>query len=257
LVEAHTLRQELEAEVRSLHERAAQLDDEVEAKDKELRRAEETAAERVRRQAAAKVELEGSVTQLQRDIIQVDEETAGLNWQATTGLAQEVADWAAERRCLEDEIVELEHEAASKKEQLSITLPELVKQLKEQIAADAKRMKLYEPEARAKAELDRRIYRQEKKRQELQRVLEEIEAKKQATLRRFRSNGRRQSPRRRDSMTDPIRAQAKAVAKNVKDEKDRSERWTGAREAILRAKANKLRRAESQRQMKADRGAAL
>jgi len=234
LLQASDRRQELDAEVGNLRERAGQLVRDVEAKYEELRRAEETAADRVKRHLARKQELEEAAAQLRREIFQVERENLVLKYQATEGLAKEFADWEHERRQLEDEIARLDEEKGIKTERLNVQLPEQQQQQRDKITAEQKRLKKFEPDSKEKAELTRRVVLRENKCMELQQQMQDIDNKKaEARRRRLRAKkaakaearGERksESPTSKDSRKAMF-ARASTLNRHTEDDDDDDEK---------------------------------
>lgn len=180
LLQANDQRQALEAEAWQLREKAKQLDKDVEAKYGELGKAEEIAAERVRRHLATKQDFDEAAAQLLRKIAEVDAETADLHYQAGDGLALEREAWEDDRQQLEAEIAQLDKDIESKTQLLNVDLQEQAKQHQEQIRVDKKRFKEFEPFADEQGELRRKIVFFQNKCSELERQMQEIEGKKAA-----------------------------------------------------------------------------
>lgn len=180
LLQANDVRQELDAEVGTLRERAEQLLKDVQAKHEELRRAEEVAAERVRRQLAAKREIEEAAALLRLEISKVNREIVTLNYESTEGLARDRAEWAEERQQLQEQTETLEKDIAEKSIRVNQQLPDLQQEQRDAILVESMRVRKFGPDAKTKAELTKRRIAREGKCEDLEQQLQDLEVKRSA-----------------------------------------------------------------------------
>jgi len=191
LLEVNDTRQHLEAEVGNLRDRFFQLGRNVAAKIEELKRAEQSVAERVRVDLAAKQELDDAAAQLRQDIFRVGAECEVLTEEVGEGLSQEQALWAEERRQLLADIALLDEQVEIKNHRLHHILPELCLEQFEKISTETTRLKRFSPDAETKALITRRIVHQERTVNELQQQLDEVDGRKAARKQKLR--GKRSS----------------------------------------------------------------